>query len=472
MQRPANLEIEFVNHAGFLLSSGAVRLLCDPWLEGRAFNDGWALLSPSRFGPADFARVTHLWFSHEHPDHFSPPNMKQVPAELRARITVLFQATRDRKVVEYCRKAGFGAVVELQPNQRHALADGVQVLCNPWRSGDSWLHFDSPSGTLLNLNDCIITRPEEMDQVLTEVGNRPIDVLATQFSLSAWEGNPEEVARRRAGAQFMLDKAVMQTVACRPRYVLPFASFVWFCHAENVYMNAEAVPIARAAAELGGRTGATPLVLYPGDRWQLGQPHDPASALARYQADLDAAAARAPVESRTIPEADLVAAAESFRQKLFEGSAPSRVRFAAAMSALRRARRDGGPIDQARALANALRARPAPARIWLSDHARAYTFDLEHGLRATDLPRAACDLELHSDSLGYALRFLWGGETLQVNGRFRELRPDGRFALLEYLWLAVDKNRGNHLRWSTLPRSLWRKAHARLPAGLREIVPG
>ena len=38
------MKLEFVNHASYVLESGGVRLLCDPWLEGTAFNDGWALL--------------------------------------------------------------------------------------------------------------------------------------------------------------------------------------------------------------------------------------------------------------------------------------------------------------------------------------------------------------------------------------------------------------------------------------------
>ena len=35
------MEIEFVNHASFIVSHDNVKLLIDPWIEGTAFYDGW-----------------------------------------------------------------------------------------------------------------------------------------------------------------------------------------------------------------------------------------------------------------------------------------------------------------------------------------------------------------------------------------------------------------------------------------------
>ena len=94
------MRIEWVNHASYVLESGSVRLLCDPWLRGTAFHDAWALLAPTAFRAEDFASITHLWFSHEHPDHFRPGEVRAIPEAARRAITVIFQTTRDRKVVE------------------------------------------------------------------------------------------------------------------------------------------------------------------------------------------------------------------------------------------------------------------------------------------------------------------------------------------------------------------------------------
>jgi len=85
--------IRWVNHASFIVETDRARLICDPCIEGTAFNDGWRLLSPTQFSYRDFERITHIWFSHEHPDHFAPPNLRKIPEEYRRRITVLSHGT-------------------------------------------------------------------------------------------------------------------------------------------------------------------------------------------------------------------------------------------------------------------------------------------------------------------------------------------------------------------------------------------
>ena len=99
--------IEWVNHASFVVESGSVHLICDPWLDGTAFNHGWRLISPTVFRYQDFARITHIWFSHEHPDHFGPSNMGRIPEDLRRKITVLFHYTKDKRLLNVCKAYGF-----------------------------------------------------------------------------------------------------------------------------------------------------------------------------------------------------------------------------------------------------------------------------------------------------------------------------------------------------------------------------
>ena len=89
--------IEFVNHASLIISSGDVRLISDPWLEGKVFDEGWDLVATSAMTFDDFKNISHVWFSHEHPDHFSPDNIKKISAEHRRAIHVLYQETKDKK---------------------------------------------------------------------------------------------------------------------------------------------------------------------------------------------------------------------------------------------------------------------------------------------------------------------------------------------------------------------------------------
>ncbi len=78
--------IRWVNHASFAFIVGEVCLLADPWLTGPAFNRGWALMVPTPQGIPNFDRVTHIWISHQHPDHFSPRDLRAIPQAQRAKL--------------------------------------------------------------------------------------------------------------------------------------------------------------------------------------------------------------------------------------------------------------------------------------------------------------------------------------------------------------------------------------------------
>ncbi|RMG14385.1 MAG: MBL fold metallo-hydrolase, partial [Deltaproteobacteria bacterium] len=71
------MQIRFVGHASFEVQTGGVRLVCDPWLSGKVFNNGWALLS--RPAQVDWSSIDYVWISHEHPDHMHLPTLRSVP---------------------------------------------------------------------------------------------------------------------------------------------------------------------------------------------------------------------------------------------------------------------------------------------------------------------------------------------------------------------------------------------------------
>lgn len=433
-------------------------MICDPWLEGSAFDDSWALLAKTTFSYGDFQHITHIWFSHEHPDHFSPPNLRKIAPEHRQKITVLFQQTRDKRVVDFLEKLQFKEVIELEPDRWYPLGAGVDVLCNPAEGfEDSWLCLRAPTGKLLNLNDCWIVDRTMLEDIRQKVGD--IDLLATQFSISAWDGNPEEADRRRQGARTMLDKAIIQCEVLRPRYVLPFASFIWFCHEENAYMNSAFLGLDEVVATLAQQ--ATPILLYPGDPWTLGAPFDPKPALAKYAAEQAGLPQRARVQPQFVPQAALIEQSRKFCEELLAGSDRSRARVTWAAQSFRRNGRNGGSPgglgNRLRRLARLARLEVEPAWIYVTDHQASYAFYPETGLVPVDRPRAGCDLEVSSAALHYAFKFLWGGQTLHINGRFREVRRQSREMMFYYFNMARDRIGGNVMRWSTLPKDVARK---------------
>src|SRR6476661_7709919 len=150
------MKIEFVNHASFILEHNGVRILNDPWLIGSAFNDGWDLLVPSIF---DFehepATIDYIWYSHEHPDHFSPVALKKIPEIYRSKITIIYQETRDKKVIAFCKGLGF-QVRELSDNVEVELVPGLKVTCNKVPFFDSWILYNCDGYKILNVNDCVV----------------------------------------------------------------------------------------------------------------------------------------------------------------------------------------------------------------------------------------------------------------------------------------------------------------------------
>lgn len=437
------MEIEFVCHASVILRRGPVHLLCDPWLSGTAFDDGWALLSEPHFKAQDFASVTHLWYSHEHPDHFSPRTLAMIPEELRQQITVMFHASEDKKVVDYCAQLGFGKTLELHSGEWVKLAPDFEIRCDVWEgSDDSWLLARTPEGKILNLNDCQVVSQTQLNALHSATGD--VDVLLTQYSISSWDGNPEDEARRKAGAQAMLDRVVRQTRKLNASHVIPFASFIWFCHEENAYMNTALRPVSDAAEIIALQTDAQPVVLYPGDTWTVGNTADSNSAIARYASDLASLPERTPQHSESVAITDLQQAADRFGAVVRQERSPLRLRInAARMNAAHQRRLHTAQPLRARLarLKALLLLQVRPARIWLTDHELSLSYDLLHGLESAVYRHEDCDIELSSAALMFGFKFLWGGESLQINGRFRELYPEGRVPLFEYLWIACAMNR-------------------------------
>ena len=268
-------EISLVNHACLLHEVDGLRLLSDPWLSGTVFADGWELVHTDDTTVSDLSPDV-IWLSHEHPDHFSPGDLKAVPPELRPRVRVITRLEADRKVAQYCAQQGF-SVTELVPHTWFELSSTARVMTGSVGT-DSWLAVTDGATTVLNLNDCQ-TSSEDVARIAQLVG--PVDLLATQFSYASWVGNPGDGVTPRKAAANVFDMLAGQLDALRPRQLLPFAAFVRFGHAHNSWWNAYAPRVDTAAAYFA-KGGTDVVVLFPGDAHVPGQP-GPRDAMARWE---------------------------------------------------------------------------------------------------------------------------------------------------------------------------------------------
>ncbi len=229
--------IKFINHASVIVSGEDASLLSDPWYMGHAFHKGWNLLyeTPNEDIEKFLSYVTHIWISHEHPDHFSIPFFKKFSSIIKKKsIKVLFQKTKDKRVYKFLFGLGL-EVQELEFNKTFNLSKNFNIKCIKDGFYDSGLLIENFGEKILNLNDCEVTTPYRANEVYSITGK--VDVLLTQFSFAAWKGGKENKKWRREAAVEKLKTIDLQIKKFQPKFVIPFASYVYFSNEENFYLN-------------------------------------------------------------------------------------------------------------------------------------------------------------------------------------------------------------------------------------------
>ena len=390
------LQVTLINHACVKIAIGDAVILCDPWLSGPAFNNGWDLLIKTPLTLDEVMKdVTHIWVSHEHPDHFVPKFFIDISNAYKS-IPVLFQETRDRRVKSFIELRGFD-VTEL-PNRRELTIGGVRVTCGVSEFYDSWLHVRDGAHSVLNLNDCAEGDDAELREIAALTG--PIDMLLTQFSYAAWKGGRANAHFREVAARRKLETIAIQVHALKPRHVLPFASFVYFSNEENAYLNDHINRPADAAATIT-EAGSTPAILFPGETWNASRPHDNATALASFDkvyGALDALPLRPPGAS--VPLEKLAQEFVKYRERALQQNSHALIKLLRRLPVL-------GAFH--------------PVVIRLTDLGTTVSVSIVDGFSAAPGPE---DVAMHSSSLSFLFNNPFGFDTLTVNGRF-EATPQG-----------------------------------------------
>lgn len=278
--------LTLINHASVLVETDNVGLLTDPWYEGSAFSNGWELItSTPKF---DVNRVTHVWISHEHPDHFSPRTLHALFSHIERPPTFLYKFTKDQRVVSFLRKSGF-EVVELEDSKPYSLGDSMIVTSKAFGTDDSALIIETPFGNLVNSNDCIATKADiaQLSQFCSYLPS--VDYLLTQFAIAGKIGEENDDELRQVASKAVRQLAFDQARTLGARSIIPIASFKYFSHIENFYMNRGNSTVEQFYCESQER-GLHMSVLYPGDSLELGRHLDDlesTSAIERYRADWD-----------------------------------------------------------------------------------------------------------------------------------------------------------------------------------------
>ena len=422
------MNIRFINHSCILIEKEDIKIICDPWLEERVFDNGWDLIVPSAIEYQDFETITHIWFSHEHPDHFFPPNIKKIAPEHRKNITVLFQKTIDRRVLNYCKKMEFKAVVELEPEVWQPIDGDLKVMCENYTEGDSWLALQSKEMTVLNTNDCEVDNSHDAKAILKKIGGK-VDLLLAQFSYACWAGNKEQEAYRKSIAKKKLDILIHQIKEFTPQVTIPIASYVWFCHQDNFYLNDLVNKPDLVEQRMKKETKTTPAILFPGESYSLNQAHDNQGSIKKW---LDAYQNIAEKtmdqleQSSSVQLENLFAVADKFGTEM---------------------QQNYGMITKML----------KPATIYLYDYKTAYQLTIAKGLEPIDKKIEDCDVALSSDSLLFCLKFPFGTDTLGVNGKFRKPKNGSYSKFYNYFRFNQLKSRGIEVNANYLMKVAFRK---------------
>lgn len=238
---PIKPSLTFLNHSSFLIESENSVLVVDPWLEGSAFNGGWHLLDSTTSNDYLITYLNSLeknifiWYSHEHSDHFAVPFVKQVVKI--PNLNFIFQKTLDKRVSNFLKSQS--SVIEASAGTKINLDKELKITTWPHTDGDSYCLIQIQDFNVLNFNDCVVRNKKEVERVFQNIRSETenIDFLFTQFGYANWIGNEEEGYLRQSTAEEIFRRMLLQITQFNPKYIIPFASYIYFSNIENFYLN-------------------------------------------------------------------------------------------------------------------------------------------------------------------------------------------------------------------------------------------
>ena len=229
------MKINFINHACFKIKVNDYSILVDPWFTGKVFNNSWKLLKETNIQDIDLNDLKYIFISHEHPDHLNFETLKEI-YKIKKDVKVIFPYREDSLVKNVIEKIGFSFHFIKQNTEKFFLDEKNFVKFfsnNPW--GDHTIVFSIYNKIILNQNDDY-TEKKIINLILNEF--KSIDLFFTQFSLAGYYANSDQQNKiLKLGHDYHLNKLKKYTNEFKPKLIVPFASFIYFCKKTNKFLN-------------------------------------------------------------------------------------------------------------------------------------------------------------------------------------------------------------------------------------------
>lgn len=388
------MKIQLINHACLLIECNEVRILTDPWIDGEIFDNGWSLVQDTKLPePSEYDFV---WISHEHPDHFRPNlfNGKKIPLD---KVIIIHERENDTKLKNFFMNRKY--VVREIPDKGIEI-NKVTICGGVSKSFDSWLSLSYNGETFLNLNDCILFSDiTELTNIKDSLGK--ISSMAVQFSFANWTGNKNDRSIRKKAKLRTFQSLEKIFDILKPENIIPFASFSYFSHEENFYLNKNAIEIDELLEAFYNRNIT---VLKIGDTWESKN------------------AKSSEIQTNSMKENAL--AIKFWKEKYIEiQSRPLTKTKTKSMFALFRQFKIMKSYLEENNDLNTLSqklekyGKNQSAIIYLSDHKKFIKYDIFSNISLVDSDYY--DVKMSSESLFNLMKNKWGFGTLMINGKFQ-----------------------------------------------------
>ena len=380
--------ITFLNHASFIIKSKNLQILNDPYLFGSAFNGGWNLLTETDY-EIYLDKITHIYYSHEHPDHFSVPFLKSIDEKKRKNITIIYQETFDKRVKNFCVSLGY-KFKELKNLVDEKFDENLSITLGKVPFYDSWINYRLDNKNILNVNDCILEDPSILKKVKKRIKN--IHTLFTQFSYATHI----PIENQKKEALKCLDSIKFQDNILKPKNIIPFASFIYFSHKQNKFMNKNMNTIYDVNNFILKNCSAKSIILKPNETWNLFEKNNDKSLQfwkkiyenienLKYQSDI-----------KTFEAEELIIKSKKYIKRINDRNNQFLIQLLIKIKFFTK------------------------INIFVQDLNKFFEFDLINGLVEIDKKSNETDfIQLDSESLSFVFDYDYGLDTLLVSAKFK-----------------------------------------------------
>jgi len=232
---PMDHEMTTLGHATLVLfEDGHPLIATDPWLIGSAYWRSWWLEKYPTDEEIDLVRRARwIYLTHSHPDHFHWPSLRRLGPH-----ATLHPTFPRNPVPAFLRENGYAPQI-LEPWRWYALSPHVRIVGIPVPIDDSILVIDTPSTTVVNLNDSV-PRPallRHLRATLLRPG-KPVVVLRSYSPASM--GTAVFVNGERVPHKSKADYAAVARRSCEmlgATHFVPFASQAFYSRTDSRWAN-------------------------------------------------------------------------------------------------------------------------------------------------------------------------------------------------------------------------------------------